>query len=109
MGLRGLGALAVLWLVVVVMVASRIGGTLGVMVGAIFIFPIVFSSIEAAWQASALMPSAYQKQRHQQVAQARAEEPEEAEEEEEAVAEPVIPEPPAPSLDGPPIGQPLRL
>jgi hypothetical protein len=105
LGLRGLGALAVLWLVVV-MIASRIGGTLRVMVGVIFIFPIVFSSIGAAWQASAMMSSAYQKQRHQQVAPAGDEEPEETEE--EAATEPVIPEP-DPSLDGPPIGQPLRL
>lgn len=70
------------------------------------IYPIVFSSIDAAWQASAMMSSAYQKQRHQQVAPAGDEEPEETEE--EAATEPVIPEP-DPSLDGPPIGQPLRL
>jgi len=114
MGLRGLGVLALFWIVGVAVLASRIGGTLGVMVGIIFIFPVLFSSIEAAWQASVLMPSAYQKQRHQQAARARADEPEEsdeAEEEDEAVAEPVIPEPapPAPSLDGPPVGQPLQL
>ena len=112
MGLRGLGVLAVLWLVVVAMIASRIGGTLGMMVGAVFIFPVVFSSIEAAWQASALMPSAYQKQRHHRDETAILDRPEgidNAAEEDAAVAEPVIPEPAAPSLDGPPVGQPLQL
>ena len=85
------------------------------MVGAVFIFPIVFSSIDAAWQASALMPSAYQRQK--KVRREIAREPESVveTEEEEAVAEPVIPEPepepepPAPSFDEPLIGQPLQL
>ena len=57
MSLRGLSVIALLWTVGVAILATRIGGFPAVLIVAVFILPLVFSSIDAAWQASVLSPS----------------------------------------------------
>ena len=57
MSLRGLTVIAVLWTFGVATLAARIGGAPAILILAVFILPLVFSSIDAAWQASVLTPS----------------------------------------------------
>ena len=117
MGLRGLTVVALIWIAGVAMLATRIGGSLGAMIALVFILPVIYSSIDAAWQASSLMPSAYQKQRRTVRAAAEAPDDDSADDDDDdaaaATAEPVIPEPAPPaSLDpqaDPVVGQPLQL
>ena len=57
MSLRSLSVVAILWTVGVAILATKIGGFPTVLIIAVFILPLVFSSIDAAWQASFLTPS----------------------------------------------------
>lgn len=98
MSLPGLATIALLWTVGVAILASRIGGTLGIIVAATFILPLVFSSIDAAWQAAVMTPSLHRSGKSPPVRRAKtpveqAEAIPEGTSDEPAPPEPAVPEP----------------
>ncbi len=105
MSLRSLSVVAIFWTVGVAVLATKIGGFPAVLIVAVFILPLVFSSIDAAWQASVLTPSLSHSgksptiRRPEPAAESIPEQTADTEPE-TAIPQPVIPEPaPPPTLD----------